>query len=79
MNKVKIALLGLGNVGAGVWKILNTNKEEIRRRSGYDIEIAKILVRDKSKKRNVEVPEELLTDNAESRIVAMSFCEPRSW
>jgi homoserine dehydrogenase len=65
MNKVKVALLGLGNVGAGVWKILNTNKEEIRKRSGYDIEIAKILVRDKSKKRNVEVPEELLTDNAD--------------
>jgi homoserine dehydrogenase len=65
VNKVKVALLGLGNVGTGVWKILNTNKEEIRRRSGYDIEIAKILVRDKSKKRNVEVPEELLTDNAD--------------
>lgn len=65
MNKVKIALLGLGNVGSGVWKILNTNKDEIRKRSGYDIEIAKILVRDKNKKRSIEVPEELVTENIE--------------
>ena len=26
MKQVKIALLGLGNVGSGVWKILNFNK-----------------------------------------------------
>ena len=50
MKKVKIALLGLGNVGRGVWMILNSNKEEIMKRSGYEVEIAKILVRDKNKK-----------------------------
>ncbi|PJI07322.1 MULTISPECIES: homoserine dehydrogenase [Clostridium] len=63
MDKVKIGILGLGNVGRGVWKILNTNKEEIRRRSGYDIEIAKILVRDVEKNRGVDVPREILTVN----------------
>lgn len=65
MKKVRIALLGLGNVGKGVWNILKSNKEAIMKRSGYDIEIAKILVRDINKNRNVEVPEELLTTNAE--------------
>lgn len=63
MDKVKIGILGLGNVGRGVWKILNTNKEEIRRRSGYDIEIAKILVRDVEKNRGIDVPREVLTVN----------------
>lgn len=63
MKKVKIALLGLGNVGRGVWMILNSNKEEIMKRSGYDVEIAKILVRDKNKKRSVEVPDEIVTTN----------------
>lgn len=43
-------MLGLGNVGKGVWNILKVNKQAIMKRSGYDIEIAKILVRDKSKK-----------------------------
>lgn len=61
MKKVKIALLGLGNVGRGVWMILNANKEEIMKRSGYEVEIAKILVRDKNKKRSVEVPDEIVT------------------
>ncbi|MBN1044671.1 homoserine dehydrogenase [Clostridium botulinum] len=61
MKKVKIALLGLGNVGRGVCMILNSNKEEIMKRSGYEVEIAKILVRDTSKARGVEVSEELIT------------------
>lgn len=65
MRKIKIALLGLGNVGKGVWQILNKNKSEIRKRSGYDIEIEKILVRDINKNRDIQVPRELLTDNAE--------------
>ena len=63
MKKVKIALLGLGNVGRGVWMILNSNKEEIMKRSGYEIEVAKILVRDKNKERGVTVPKEILTTN----------------
>ena len=63
MKKVRIALLGLGNVGKGVWNILQKNGEEIAQRSGYDIEIAKILVRDVNKDRGVKVPKELLTDD----------------
>lgn len=61
MKKVKIALLGLGNVGRGVWMILNSNKEEIMKRSGYEVEVSKILVRALKKERGVEVPSELLT------------------
>ncbi len=61
MKKVKVALLGLGNVGRGVYKILNANKEEIRKRAGYEVEIAKILVRNKNKARGVEVPDEMVT------------------
>ncbi|MDU6877842.1 homoserine dehydrogenase [Clostridium tepidum] len=61
MEKVKIALLGLGNVGKGVWNILKTNKEAIIKRAGYDIEISKILVKDINKQRGIDVPKELLT------------------
>lgn len=61
MDKVRIALLGLGNVGQGVCKILRRNRKEIMLRCGYDIEIAKILVRDPKKKRCVEIPEDVLT------------------
>ncbi len=48
MKKVRIALLGLGNVGIGVCIILYSNRKEIMKRSGYEVEIAKILVRDKN-------------------------------
>jgi homoserine dehydrogenase len=65
MKKIKIALLGLGNVGQGVWKILNTNKKEIMMNCGYEIEVSKILVRDVNKPRGVVVPKGILTDNAE--------------
>jgi homoserine dehydrogenase len=61
MKKVKIALLGLGNVGRGVWMILNSNKEEIMKRCGYEVEVAKVLVRDKNKPRGVDIPSELVT------------------
>lgn len=61
MNKVRIALLGFGNVGRGVYKILNANREEVTKRSGFNIEVAKILVRDRGKDRGVDLPEDILT------------------
>ena len=39
MKKVKIALLGLGNVGKGVLSIIRENKEQIVKRSGYEVKI----------------------------------------
>ncbi|MEG0296183.1 MAG: homoserine dehydrogenase [Clostridium sp.] len=68
MKKVKIALLGLGNVGGGVWKILESNKDEIMKRSGYEVEVAKVLVRDAKKKRAVDIPDSIVTTNFEDII-----------
>ena len=59
----KLALLGLGTVGAGVYEIINNKKGNFFMNS--DVRIDKILVRDKTKKRNVSVDETLLTDNFE--------------
>ncbi len=62
MKKVRIALLGLGTVGGGVYKLLEKRKEEMPKRAGVEIEVAKILVRnvEKAAKR---VDKRLLTDN----------------
>ena len=54
MKKVKIALLGFGNVGRGVWRIVHGNSEEITKRSGYQVEIAKVLVRNANKDRGID-------------------------
>jgi len=68
MEKVKIAILGFGNVGTGVWKILKENKKEIMKRSNYEIEVGKILVKDLNKKRDVTVDKGILTDNIDDII-----------
>ena len=68
MEKVKIAILGFGNVGTGVWKILQENKKEIMKRSNYDIEVAKILVKDINKKRDIVIPKGILTDSIDEII-----------
>jgi len=61
MKKVRIALLGLGNVSQGVCNILNTNRKEIMLKCGCEIEIAKVLVRDAGKTRAVELQPGIIT------------------
>ena len=55
-NKIKIGLIGLGTVGSGVYKTLQN----------FDnIEIVKIAVHNKKKKRNIEnLDESIITDDA---------------
>ncbi len=46
MKPIKIGLLGLGTVGAGTFRVLRRNQQEIIRRAGRGIEISMIAVRD---------------------------------
>lgn len=55
-NKVKVGLIGLGTVGSGVFKTL---------RNFENVEVTKIAVRNKNKKRNIDgLDENIITDNA---------------
>lgn len=65
MRTIKIAFLGLGNIGSGVLRILQEKGDELRQRDMLDIRVEKILVRDVNKKRPVEVERSLLTDRIE--------------
>ena len=56
-----IGLAGLGNVGAGVYKNLDKNRALLKERTGADLVVKKIAVRDPARKRDVEVPAELVT------------------
>ncbi len=49
MKKVKVAILGLGTVGGGVYKLLERRRDEMPQRAGARIEVAKILVRNAEK------------------------------
>ena len=48
---VKIALLGLGTVGSGVYKLIEEKGEEFEKRTGAKIQIEKILVHNLKKER----------------------------
>lgn len=60
---VKVGLMGLGTVGTGVVRLIEGHQEDLRKQTGCNIAIEKILVQDKEKERNVSVPPEKLTDN----------------
>jgi len=49
MKKVGVALLGLGTVGSGTYKILKSEKENIQKFYGIDIKIVCILEKDMAK------------------------------
>lgn len=61
LRTVRIGLAGLGNVGAGVFKNLEKNRRLISQRTGAEIVVSHVAVRDLSKPRDVEVPEAVLT------------------
>jgi homoserine dehydrogenase len=58
---VGVGLLGCGNVGAAVVRMLSDHAEEIARRAGAGIEVRRVAVRDLAKPRGAPVPRELLT------------------
>ena len=62
MNTIKVAILGLGTVGTGVYKLIQKRADVMERTAGAKLEVKKILVRNMQKKRE-GVEQELLTDN----------------
>ncbi|HKX12057.1 MAG TPA: homoserine dehydrogenase, partial [bacterium] len=65
MNRkpIKIGMVGFGTVGRGVWEILEEHGSLLSRRVGAPLELKKIAVRSKSKKRGA-APAKLFTEDA---------------
>lgn len=64
MTSVKVAILGFGTVGEGIYNIFQEKREQFKEKLGVDLEVAKILVRDVSKKRE-GIDAALFTDKME--------------
>ncbi len=60
-KKIRVAILGSGTVGTGVYKIIQNQKDEFPHKIGSELEVAKILVRNINKQRE-GIPSEILTD-----------------
>src|SRR5205807_3798261 len=57
-----VGFLGLGTVGAGVARVLQTKRDALERRIGRPVLICKALVRDIEKTRSIDTPITLVTD-----------------
>ncbi|OUM97091.1 MAG: homoserine dehydrogenase [Paenibacillaceae bacterium ZCTH02-B3] len=63
MKPIRAGLLGLGTVGTGVVRIVEGHQEDLQRQVGSPIEIRKILVKDKTKAREIPVDPAKLTED----------------
>lgn len=64
MKKINIGLLGLGQIGKGVYQLLTRKKSLLKKKAGVAFEIKKIAVRHLKKKRQISVARRLLTTNS---------------
>lgn len=62
MPTIKVAILGFGTVGEGIYRILHEKKQEIKQQTGYAIDVISILVRDIEKER-IPTPGVEITDD----------------
>jgi homoserine dehydrogenase len=68
MRKMAIGLIGFGNVGSGVVKILRDKKTFLAEKIGLEIDVRKICDKDTVSKRNVTVDKQILTKSAQDVI-----------
>ena len=61
MKEVVLGLLGLGNIGGGVWDLIREFGDEVENRTGIRLRVKRALVLDKRFHGGKEVPEEVLT------------------
>ena len=64
-NAINVGLLGLGVVGGGVAEALLEQPDVIAGRIGRPLNLRRVLVRDPSRKRDVHLPDGLITTNPE--------------
>ncbi len=58
-------MMGAGNIGCGVWNLLEDMRAEIAHRNSLDIRVKKVLVRDMNKPREAKISPALFTQNAD--------------
>jgi homoserine dehydrogenase len=66
MADVQVGILGCGNVGSALVRLLADNEELIDRRVGVRLHVARVAVRDLAKPRDVKLADGVLTDDPES-------------
>jgi homoserine dehydrogenase len=63
---VRVGLLGCGNVGGQLVRLLREHAEDLAARTGLRLEVVKVAVRNTAKTRDAAIPADLLTHDAEA-------------
>ena len=63
MTKTKVAIVGMGTVGAGVARLLLDHGDRTARHAGRTLWLEQVVVRDVDKPRDVDLPEGILSDD----------------
>ncbi|WP_305767469.1 homoserine dehydrogenase [Candidatus Epulonipiscium viviparus] len=63
---IKIAILGCGTVGGGVYKLIQKNSNDIKMRTGKQVDVKWVLEKDVAKAKAAGVAEEQITQNIEA-------------
>lgn len=61
-KEIGIGLLGFGIVGSGVAKILHNHRDDLQHKLGVPVRIKRVLIKNKEKERETELPKEAFTD-----------------
>lgn len=80
MKQVKVALLGLGVVGSGTYRILQNKKEYIASNDKVEIEVVKVLEKNQNRLKELKIPKSMvaktideIVEDKEIQIVAEFF------
>ncbi|WP_413302584.1 homoserine dehydrogenase [Bacillus sp. 1P10SD] len=65
MSVIKVAILGFGTVGEGVYRTIQSHSEELTAALGKKVEVAAVLIRNTQKKRNISQNVLVTTDFAD--------------
>ncbi len=63
MQKTKVAIVGMGTVGTGVARLLLDHGDRTARHAGRTLWLEKAVVRDLQKARDIDLPQNVLTDD----------------
>ncbi|NWF75938.1 MAG: homoserine dehydrogenase [Nitrospirae bacterium] len=65
-NIISVGIIGFGTVGKGTVRILLENRDILRERLGFDIQVKRVAVRDIKKDRGIKLPKGMITKNVHS-------------
>ena len=63
-ERVRVGILGCGNVGGALVRLIHDHADVIEARAGVPLEVARVAVRDLTKDRDLPLPSRCFTDDA---------------